>query len=130
MILPLGIFSQNMTRIAVINGDTNILITPNQLRWANKQIATVEYLEAKTVSLNRIIDAYSNNFRLSIKQSFEYQKQIKAYKKSQAAYKATIEKQKKQAKAAKKQARKKKTRAIFASFGVGVIAGLILSIFI
>ena len=130
MTVTLSIFGQSLPKIVVINGDTNVLISPEQLRFANRQIATVDYLDKKTISLKNTIDAYSNNLTLQIQFTFELQKQNKALKAKANTYKALLKEEREKARDERKQARKRKTRAVITSFGVGVIAGIILTILI
>jgi len=114
----------------VIKGDTVILITPLQLKFVNRKILTVNYLTKANKGLSEANVTLSKEVDLQIAKGSSLLTQIESYKISSQAYSKLIEDKQKEILFNQKQSKKKKRKATLVSLGIGVIAGLILSIFI
>ena len=130
LIATLSTFGQHLPRIVLIENDTNIIISTEQLRFVNRQIATVDYLKKKNISLQKVVDAYKNNLTLQIKYTFQIEKENSILQTINTTKDKQLRTLQKKADAEKKQARKGNRRAIITSLGIGFIAGIITSIFI
>lgn len=114
----------------LIDRDTIILITPNQLKYANRNIATIHYLESRLIKLSGIILNKDNTIKLQSELTNQLEIKINALNiEIEALTKLSDQKATDYTNEAKRE-RKKKRRAVITGIGAGIIIGLIGSMFI
>jgi len=128
--LILSGFSQTTYPIAqVIGNDTNIIITPSQLKYANRQVAKVTFLINRTITLVKSIEELNKTLKFDSIIIAEKENKIVNYNISTTNYTSIIELKDKTIAYNLKIAKKEKRKAIITSGIVGIIGGLIISIF-
>ena len=117
-------------KLKVIEGDTVVLFQSVHLKYVNRKILEVEYLneanknlKSQNVSLNN--ELMLNGFKIESLNS-----QINSFQTAASAYSGIIQDKDKEINLIKKQNKKKRRNTLIISGGVGVVIGLIISILI
>jgi len=138
MILTISLLLLTLTSLGQIsypvaqvnNGDTTIIITPAQLKFANKESAKVVYLSKKTFTLETVVTSLEKSLVLQEAINVENDNKLKNYMINIESYTIIIDEKNKTIEDNIKAAKKEKRKAILTSGIVGIIGGLVLSIFI
>jgi len=116
--------------VQVIDGDTVIVITHAQLKFANRESAKVVHLTKRIYTYEVVITTLEQSLALQKMIADENEKKMKNYMIGADSYLSIIEEKNTTIQDNIKAARKQKRKAVLTSTIVGVIAGLVLSIFI
>lgn len=111
----------------VIDGDTIVLITPIQLKYANTKIIQVDYLSKKVITLEEFKLNLEKSIKLKDVIIDESRKQLNLYNQNVESYIKLIEDKDNTIKTNIKQAKKDKFKAIVTTGLIGILVGIGLS---
>lgn len=114
----------------ISEGDTNIVIIPAQLKFANRKSATVVFLTSKVSNIETKVESLEKSLLHESEINKENVATIELYKLNSQTYTDLIVEKDKTIEYNLKVAKKEKRKAIVTTGIVGVVSGLILSIFI
>lgn len=114
----------------IINGDTVVLISPLQLKFVNRQTLSLKYITKQNHLLQNINTTLLNSLDLQNEINKQQASKVAGYKIGLSTYSAIIEENHNLIIEQKKISKKKSRKKVITATIIGVIVGLVGSIFI